>query len=112
MPQAPGGAITTGSQLEDKVKMGPMVREKKPCGSTSGSASVARAPGWSRAASAGRHLHSTIVADKPEMRISAEELFGPAVAVTPFDEIDQAIALANDSLQPRRPSSRRASSTP
>jgi len=33
---------------------------------------------------------------KPEMRISCEELFGPAVAVTPFDDLDQAIALAND----------------
>jgi acyl-CoA reductase-like NAD-dependent aldehyde dehydrogenase len=40
----------------------------------------------------------TVVADvKPEMRISSDELFGPAVAVTPFDDIDQAIALANDS---------------
>ena len=40
----------------------------------------------------------TVVADvKPEMRISSDELFGPAVAVTPFDDIDQAITLANDS---------------
>jgi acyl-CoA reductase-like NAD-dependent aldehyde dehydrogenase len=40
----------------------------------------------------------TIVADvKPRMRISCEELFGPAVAVTPVDTIEEAIALANDS---------------
>ena len=40
----------------------------------------------------------TIVADvKPEMRISCEELFGPAVAFTPFNDIEEAIALANDS---------------
>ncbi len=40
----------------------------------------------------------TVVADvKPEMRISSDELFGPAVVVTPFDDLDQAIALANDS---------------
>jgi glyceraldehyde-3-phosphate dehydrogenase (NADP+) len=40
----------------------------------------------------------TIVADvKPEMRISCEELFGPAVAVTPVTSVEEAIALANDS---------------
>ena len=32
------------------------------------------------------------------MRISRDELFGPAVAVTPFDTIEDAIALANDSI--------------
>jgi glyceraldehyde-3-phosphate dehydrogenase (NADP+) len=93
-------AITTGSQLEEKVKMGPMVREKE----------AVRVDEWVReAVGAGARLITggersgavyapTIVADvKPNMRISAEELFGPAVAVTPFDDIDQAIALANDS---------------
>jgi glyceraldehyde-3-phosphate dehydrogenase (NADP+) len=40
----------------------------------------------------------TIVADvAPEMRISCEELFGPAVAVTPVETVEQAIAFANDS---------------
>jgi acyl-CoA reductase-like NAD-dependent aldehyde dehydrogenase len=40
----------------------------------------------------------TVVADvDPQMRISREELFGPAVAVTPVDTVDEAIALANDS---------------
>jgi len=38
------------------------------------------------------------VADvKPEMRISCDELFGPAVAVTPVDTVDEALALSNDS---------------
>ena len=40
----------------------------------------------------------TIVADvRPEMRISCEELFGPAVAVTPVSSMDEALSLANDS---------------
>jgi acyl-CoA reductase-like NAD-dependent aldehyde dehydrogenase len=50
----------------------------------------------------GRHgaiYTPTVVADvRPEMRIACDELFGPAVAVTPFDSIEQAIALANDSV--------------
>jgi len=41
----------------------------------------------------------TIVADvQADMRISCAELFGPAVAVTPIESVDEAIALANDSL--------------
>jgi acyl-CoA reductase-like NAD-dependent aldehyde dehydrogenase len=40
-----------------------------------------------------------VVADvTPKMRISREELFGPAVAVTPFDTIEEAMTLANDSI--------------
>jgi acyl-CoA reductase-like NAD-dependent aldehyde dehydrogenase len=39
----------------------------------------------------------TILADvHPDMRVSRDELFGPAVAVTPVDSIEEAIALAND----------------
>ena len=39
----------------------------------------------------------TLVADvRPAMRISCDELFGPAVAVSPAATIDDAIALAND----------------
>jgi acyl-CoA reductase-like NAD-dependent aldehyde dehydrogenase len=45
----------------------------------------------------GAFYEPTAVADvKPSMRISCDELFGPAVAVTPFSDIDEAIALAND----------------
>jgi acyl-CoA reductase-like NAD-dependent aldehyde dehydrogenase len=45
-------------------------------------------------------LHApTVVADvNPQMRLSCDELFGPAVAVTPFSDIDEAIAMANDTV--------------
>jgi glyceraldehyde-3-phosphate dehydrogenase (NADP+) len=40
----------------------------------------------------------TVIADvTPDMRISRDELFGPAVALTPAGTIDEAITLANDS---------------
>jgi acyl-CoA reductase-like NAD-dependent aldehyde dehydrogenase len=93
-------ALTIGNQLDESVKVGPMIREKE----------AVRVDEWVReAVTSGARLvtggkrhgplyEPTIVADvKPEMRISRDELFGPAVAVTPFDDIDQAIALANDS---------------
>jgi glyceraldehyde-3-phosphate dehydrogenase (NADP+) len=92
--------ITTGNPLDEKVKMGPMIRE----------ADAARVNDWIKeavgqgarvvtgGARQGRMHQPTIIADvKPEMRISCDELFGPAVAVTRFDGIDEAIAMANDS---------------
>lgn len=40
----------------------------------------------------------TIVADvKPRMRVSSEEVFGPLVAVTPVETVEDAIASVNDS---------------
>ncbi len=46
----------------------------------------------------GAKFAPTIVADvAPKMRVSCDELFGPAVAVTPVENIDEAIRVANDS---------------
>ena len=92
-------ALTTGNQLDERVKVGPMVKEKE----------AVRVEEWIKEAVAsgarlvtggrrqGAIYEPAIVADvKPEMRISSEELFGPAVAVAPFTDIDEAIAMAND----------------
>ena len=93
-------ALSTGNPMEGTVRMGPMVRAQD----------AARVDEWiNEAVGAGARtvygggyegaMHNpTIVADvTPDMRISREELFGPAVAVTPFDDIAEAIAMANDS---------------
>lgn len=92
-------AITTGNPLEEGVKMGPMVRE----------ADAKRVEEWVREAveggarlviggeRRGAVFSPTVLADvKPEMKVSRLELFGPAVAVTPAETVDEAIALAND----------------
>lgn len=45
----------------------------------------------------GNYLEATVFADvPPSARIFQEEIFGPVVAVTPFDREDDAVALAND----------------
>jgi glyceraldehyde-3-phosphate dehydrogenase (NADP+) len=47
---------------------------------------------------AGTHFAPTLVADvRPDMRISCDELFGPAVGVTAAQSVDEALALAGDS---------------
>ena len=92
-------ALMVGNQLDASVQIGPMIREKE----------AVRVDEWVREAVAsgarvvtggtrqGAMYAPTIVADvKPDMRISCDELFGPAVAVSPFTDIDEAIALAND----------------
>lgn len=46
----------------------------------------------------GLFFQPTIVADcTPQMRVMREETFGPLVGVAPFDSLDEALALANDS---------------
>jgi 5-carboxymethyl-2-hydroxymuconic-semialdehyde dehydrogenase len=45
----------------------------------------------------GNYLAPTVFADvRPEMRIFREEIFGPVVCVTPFEDEADAIRLAND----------------
>ncbi len=92
-------AITAGNQLEPGTKMGPMIRETD----------AERVESWVNEAVAGgarlvaggqRHgtlYQPTLVADvDPRMRISCQELFGPAVAMTRADSIEEAIRIAND----------------
>ncbi|MBA0126612.1 5-carboxymethyl-2-hydroxymuconate semialdehyde dehydrogenase [Haloechinothrix sp. YIM 98757] len=44
----------------------------------------------------GNYLAPTVFADvPPDARIFREEIFGPVVAITPFDSEDEAVALAN-----------------
>ncbi|MEE4154772.1 MAG: aldehyde dehydrogenase family protein, partial [Erythrobacter sp.] len=46
----------------------------------------------------GKYLRPTILSDvTPDMAVMREETFGPVLPVTVFDELDEAIALANDS---------------
>lgn len=92
-------ALTLGDQLAEGTRMGPMVRERD----------AARVEEWiNEAVAAGARLITggkrqgallppAILDDvDPKLRVSRDELFGPAVAVTRFSDIDEAIRLAND----------------
>jgi glyceraldehyde-3-phosphate dehydrogenase (NADP+) len=92
-------SLTAGNPLDASVKVGPLVTMRE----------AERVEKWVREAladgarliaggeRAGAVYAPTVVADvRPEMRISCDELFGPAVAVTRFADLDEAITLANN----------------
>ena len=92
-------SIATGDQLGESTKMGPMVRESD-AERVSQSIEQAVAQG-ARLVCGGTRIGAvvapTILADvRPDMPISRDEIFGPAVGVTRASSIDEAIALAND----------------
>lgn len=91
--------ISTGDPMEEPTKMGPMIREND----------AVRVSEWvHEAVSDGAELLTggdrngqiyapTLIANvKPEMKISCDEVFGPVVGVARVGNIDDAIALAND----------------
>jgi len=91
--------LTAGDQLAEGTNVGPLVRE----------GDAERVADWvSEAADNGARLlcggdrsgsvvQPALLADvRPDMRLSCDELFGPAVGVTRAANIDEAIALAND----------------
>ena len=93
-------ALATGNPMDEKTKVGPMIAQKE----------AIRVEEWVRDAVGtgakvvtggsrrGALFLPTMVADvTPAMKISCEELFGPAVAFTSFESADEALALANDS---------------
>jgi acyl-CoA reductase-like NAD-dependent aldehyde dehydrogenase len=93
-------SIVHGNQLDEKTQMGPMVRESD----------AVRVGKWideavasgARVLAGGRRegalFEPTLLADvEPSMKISCDELFGPAVGVSRVETVEQAIAMANDS---------------
>jgi acyl-CoA reductase-like NAD-dependent aldehyde dehydrogenase len=92
-------ALEVGNPIEEKTKMGPMIRAQDAMrvGQWIEEAVRGGAKLVSGGKRSGTHHEATILADvDPQMRISRDELFGPAVAVTACRDIDEAIRLAND----------------
>jgi aldehyde dehydrogenase (NAD+) len=55
--------------------------------------------GGNRRGRSGYFVEPTVLTRvRPEMRLVREEIFGPAVAVTPFDDDEEVLAQANDSI--------------
>ena len=91
--------LQTGDQLKESTRIGPLVRQKdaervETVIREAVTAGASLVMGGERD---GAVVQPAILDNvTPEMGISREELFGPAVGLTYFDDIDDAIRLAND----------------
>ncbi|HEX2494054.1 MAG TPA: aldehyde dehydrogenase family protein, partial [Steroidobacter sp.] len=93
--------LKLGPGLDPETFVGPLVsaeQKKIVCDYiASGVAEGARLVTGGGVDGEGYYVKPTILADaKQHMRVVREEIFGPVLTVAPFDDVDEAIALAND----------------
>lgn len=93
-------SIRVGDQLSPTTTMGPMIRERDAERVTQwiGEAVQGGAKLFHGGERKGNVVTPALLADvRPDMKIARDELFGPAVGVMSAENIEHAIALANDS---------------
>jgi aldehyde dehydrogenase (NAD+) len=101
---AAAARLTLGDPLDPKAKLGPLVSEPQrrrveayiQAGVQEGARLIT---GGKRPAAfaRGHYVEPTIFSDvQPSMTIAREEIFGPVLAILPYDTEEEAIAIAND----------------
>jgi aldehyde dehydrogenase (NAD+) len=99
-------SLPLGDPLDPKSRLGPLISEPQrqrvegfiAKGREEGARLVAGG-GRPAAFSKGHYVEPTVFVDvQPGMTIAREEIFGPVLAVLPFDDETQAVSLANDSI--------------
>ena len=95
-------AMVTGPPLEAGTQVGPLVsaahHRRVLDYVAQGEAEGARREVGGRWGDQGYYLTPTVFSGvRPEMRIAREEIFGPVLSVLPFDDLEEAVHIANDS---------------
>jgi len=96
------GSIQLGHGLDPESRMGPLVSRRQADRVAgylaSGEAEGARIlSGGEQIGPNGSFVTPTVLGSVDRsMRVMREEIFGPVAAITPFDDIDDALELAND----------------
>ncbi len=97
--------LSVASSHESGKHIGPVVSEAQfdkiqgliQVGIDEGARLVAGGPGRPEGLNRGYYCRPTVFADvHNDMRIAREEIFGPVLAMMPFDDEEEAIAIAND----------------
>jgi aldehyde dehydrogenase (NAD+) len=98
-------AIRVGSAHEEGPHIGPVVNKRQwdqiqayiQRGIDEGARLVAGGPGLPEGFNRGFYVRPTVFADvRPGMTIEREEIFGPVLAMIPFDSEEEAVRIAND----------------
>ncbi len=100
------GAMTVGDPMDPATEIGPMVARRQQervekyiaLGQEEGAQLVTGGLGMPEGLSTGWYVRPTVFANVDNrMRIAQEEIFGPVLSVIPYDDVDDAVRLANDS---------------
>lgn len=100
------GAMTVGDPMDPATEIGPMVAQRQQervekyiaLGQEEGARLVVGGNGMPDGLSSGWYVRPTVFADVDNgMRIAQEEIFGPVLSVIPFDDVADAVRIANDS---------------
>ena len=100
-----GGVVSIGDPADPGTMLGPVIREERrtkieeyiAAGKSEG-ARLVHGGGRPADKPRGYFLEPTVFADvRNDMRIAREEIFGPVLSILPFDDLDEAIRVANDS---------------
>ncbi len=105
--KAAAESVVVGGAFEDGVTMGPVasrsqqesVRSYIQKGIEEGATLVTGGPEMPEGRNAGYFIKPTIFSNVTnDMTIAQEEIFGPVLAIIPYDTEEEAISIANDSL--------------
>jgi aldehyde dehydrogenase (NAD+) len=100
------GGLAVGDPHDPATEVGPLVAERQQervekyiaVGQEEGARVVVGGNGRPEGFDKGWYVQPTVFADvSNDMRIAREEIFGPVLAVIPFDDVDDAVRIANDS---------------
>jgi betaine-aldehyde dehydrogenase len=100
------GGMTVGDPNDPATEIGPLVAQRQQervekyiaLGQEEGATVVVGGNGAPAGFEKGWYVQPTLFANATnDMRIAREEIFGPVVTVIPFDDVDDAVRIANDS---------------
>jgi betaine-aldehyde dehydrogenase len=100
------GGMAVGDPNDPATEIGPLVAQRQQervekyiaLGQEEGARVVLGGNGMPKGLDKGWYVQPTVFADVTnDMRIAQEEIFGPVLAVIPYDDVDDAVRIANDS---------------